>query len=144
MEKSCTPWEFFFQIPPPPTGEVIIEVFARKSSELPSCYSLKLFFPHMKIVSWIHQKFRYSGLYKKKIMILTYYTIQEASNFCQIPSVYPRKDPLIITKVFRKFQIFYSSGGYIKLFQKIIGIDPCLCSALRIAGRTKKTQFWKF
>ena len=73
-------------------------------------------------------------------MILTYYTIQEASNFCQIPSVYPRKDPLIITKVFRKVQIFiYDSGGYIKLFKKIIGIDPCLCSALRIAGRTKNS-----
>ena len=77
-------------------------------------------------------------------MILTYYMIQEASKFCQIPSVYPRKDPLIITKVFRKFQIFYSSGGYIKLFQKIIGIDPCLCSALRIAGRTKNSilEIW--
>ena len=71
-------------------------------------------------------------------MILTYYTIQKASKFCCVPWVYPRKDPLIITKVFWKVQIFPDwSEGYIKLFKKIIGIDPWVYSALRITGPRK-------
>jgi len=71
-------------------------------------------------------------------MILTYYFQCGPSKFCRVPSVYPRKDPLIITKVFRKVQIFSDGAeGYIKLFKKIIGIDPCVCSASRIAGRRK-------
>ena len=48
--KNHAPLEFFlffFQMIFRWQGEVVIEVFARKSSELPCSYSLKLFFPHM-------------------------------------------------------------------------------------------------